>query len=168
MKKTIPWLLAIYIAFVFLQSLFFKFTGSEETVIIFSTISAWMANFSLLKPIAGHFATYGGNVVGTVELIASVLVLIPRTRVWGALIGVFVISGAIFFHLFTPLGVVRIVDAAGNTDGGVLFFMACGVWLSCITLIYLGRDQILALRSRLPGYQGKKGSKREGNYSQVS
>jgi len=45
-------------------------------------------------------------------------------------------SGAIFFHLFTPLGVDRIVDAAGYTDGGVLFYMACGVWISCLTLIY--------------------------------
>lgn len=147
MKKTIPWLLAIYIAFVFLQSLFFKFAGSEETVIIFSTIGAWMDGISVLKPVAGLFMTYGGHVIGTVELIASVLVLIPRTRVWGALLGFFVISGAIFFHLFTPLGVVRVVDAAGNTDGGVLFFMACGVWLSCIALMTIGRSQLYALRN---------------------
>jgi len=53
-----------------------------------------------------------------------------------------VISGAIFFHLFTPLGVVRVVDAAGNTDGGVLFYMACGVWVSCLALIFLGRTQL--------------------------
>lgn len=151
MTKYIPWLLAIYIAFVFLQSLFFKFAGSEETVIIFTTIGAWMAGISLLKPIAEAFMLYGGFVVGAVELLASVLVLIPRTRVWGALVGLGVISGAIFFHLFTPLGVVRIVDAAGNTDGGVLFFMACGVWLSCVALIYLGRKQIFLLRSALSG-----------------
>lgn len=147
MKKTISWVLAIYIAFVFLQSLFFKFAGSEETVIIFSTIGAWMDGISALKPIAGLFTTYGGNVIGTVELIASVLVLIPRTRVWGALLGCFVISGAIFFHLFTPLGVVRVVDAAGNTDGGVLFFMACGVWISCVALMIIGRTQLGALRN---------------------
>lgn len=145
MTKYIPWALAIFIAFVFLQSLFFKFAGSEETVIIFSTISDWMAGISFLKPISEPFMAYGGNVIGSVELVASALVLIPRTRVWGALLGLGVISGAIFFHLFTPLGVVRVVDAAGNTDGGALFFMACGVWLSCAALIYLGRDKLLAL-----------------------
>ncbi len=145
MNKYIPWALAIFIAFVFLQSLFFKFSGSEETEIIFTTIGEWMAGIGLLKPIARPFMEHGGNVVGSVELVASALVLIPRTRVWGALLGLGVISGAIFFHLFTPLGVVRVVDAAGNTDGGALFFMACGVWVSCAILIYLGRDQLLGL-----------------------
>ena len=59
-----------------------------------------------------------------------------------------VMSGAIFFHLFTPLGVVRVVDAAGNTDGGVLFFMACGVWLGSVVLLYIDRQKILALVGR--------------------
>ena len=59
-----------------------------------------------------------------------------------------VMSGAIFFHLFTPLGVVRVVDAAGNTDGGVLFFMACGVWLGSVVLLYTDRQKILALVGR--------------------
>lgn len=145
MSRYIPWALAIFIAFVFLQSLFFKFSGSEETVIIFTTIGEWMAGISLLEPISQAFKEHGGNVVGSVELVASALVLIPRTRVWGALLGLGVISGAIFFHLFTPLGVVRVVDAAGNTDGGALFYMACGVWVSCAVLIYLGRDQLLEL-----------------------
>jgi len=59
-----------------------------------------------------------------------------------------VMSGAIFFHLFTPLGVVRVVDAAGNTDGGLLFFMACGVWLGSAVLLYIDRQKILALVGR--------------------
>ena len=59
-----------------------------------------------------------------------------------------VMSGAIFFHLFTPLGVVRVVDAAGNTDGGVLFLMACGVWLGSVVLLYIDRQKILALVGR--------------------
>ena len=59
-----------------------------------------------------------------------------------------VMSGAIFFHLFTPLSVVRVVDAAGNTDGGVLFFMACGVWLGSVVLLYIDRQKILALVGR--------------------
>ncbi len=143
MKKAITWLLVIYICFVFIQSLFFKFAGSEETVIIFSTIGNWMSGVGFLKPIADGFTSYGGYLVGIVELVASILLLIPRTRVWGALLGLVVISGAIFFHLFTPLGVVRVVDAAGNTDGGVLFIMACGVWLSCLVLVFFGRRQLI-------------------------
>lgn len=137
-QNYISWVLAIYIAFVFIQSLFFKFSGSEETVIIFNTIADWMIGIGLAG-IAEPFRHYGGNTVGITELIASILLLIPRTRLYGACIAIVVISGAIFFHLFTPLGVVRTIDAAGNTDGGVLFFMACGVWLASAGLIYIHR-----------------------------
>ena len=148
MNKIVNWILPLYIAFVFLQSLFFKFSGSEETVIIFNTIGTWMANIGLPQSFAQGFSNYGGTATGLVELIVSILVLIPISRVWGALAGLMVMSGAIFFHLFTPLGVVRIVDAAGNTDGGVLFFMACGVWLSSLALIYTDRRKLLALIGR--------------------
>jgi len=137
MKRYLPWILVAYIVFVFVQSLFFKFSGSEETVIIFTTVGAWMASIGIPDGLAANFSAYGGYVVGSVELIASILLLIPRTRIYGAVVAFGVISGAIFFHLFTPLGVIRIVDAAGNTDGGVLFYMACGVWLSCLGLFYL-------------------------------
>ena len=148
MKKFVNWLLPLYIAFVFLQSLFFKFSGSEETVIIFNTIGSWMLDIGLPQGFAEAFSKYGGTTTGIVELIAAILVLTPVTRVWGALAGVMVMSGAIFFHLFTPLGVVRVVDAAGNTDGGVLFFMACGVWLSSLVLLYVYRQKLLGLVGR--------------------
>jgi len=138
MKKYIPLALSLYIVFVFVQSLFFKFTGSEETVIIFSTIGLWMKDIGLPEIVAELFSAHGGIAVGTFELMASLLILIPRTRVIGAFAALFIISGAIFFHLFTPLGVVRIIDAAGNTDAGVLFIMACGVWLASAGIIFLG------------------------------
>ncbi len=124
--------------FVFVQSLFFKFLGSEETDIIFSTIADWMRSIGL-DFIAPFFQTYGGYVIGITELIASALLIYGATRRAGAILGLAVISGAIFFHLFTPLGVVRVVDAAGNTDNGILFIMACGVWLSCAAILFLAR-----------------------------
>ncbi|MEM7098053.1 MAG: hypothetical protein AAF541_07325 [Pseudomonadota bacterium] len=141
-KTIFPWALVIFIAFVFIQSLFFKFAGSEETVIIFNTIGEWMAGIGALAWLAEPFKAYGGWTVGITELIASILLFIPRLRIWGALIALGTISGAIFFHLFTPLGVVRVVDAAGNTDGGALFFMACGVWVASAITIYLNREQL--------------------------
>jgi uncharacterized membrane protein YphA (DoxX/SURF4 family) len=141
MKKALPWILSIFITFVFVQSLFFKFAGSEETVIIFNTIGNWMQGIALLSPISELFISYGGYLIGSVELVASILVLIPATRLWGAMVGIATMSGAIFFHLFTPLGVDRIVDAAGNTDGGILFIMACAVWLSCAALIFITKSK---------------------------
>ncbi|MGI9288360.1 MAG: hypothetical protein ACR2P1_23445 [Pseudomonadales bacterium] len=139
MNKYFHWALVAYVVFVFIQSLFFKFAGSEETEIIFGTIGDWMAGIGFLSALAPAFMEYGGYVIGGAELVASILLIVPKTRFLGALMGIGVISGAIFFHLFTPLGVVRTVDAAGNTDGGVLFYMACGVWVSCAILLYLNR-----------------------------
>lgn len=137
MKKYAQWILVIYICFVFLQSLVFKFSGSEQTAIIFSTIAEWMRGIGPLEFIAPMFEQYGGLAIGSAELLACILLIILKTRIWGALLALGVMSGAIFFHLFTPLGVDRTIDAAGNTDGGVLFYMACGVWVSALILTIL-------------------------------
>ena len=134
------WILVIYVVFVFGQSLFFKFTGSEETQIIFSTIATWMGTVGL-GVIAPAFEQFGGIITGSVELVACILLLMSASRRIGALIGLTVISGAIFFHLFTPLGINRVIDEAGNTDGGTLFFMACGVWLSCFIILILAKKK---------------------------
>lgn len=145
MKKHIPLVLAVFVVLVFIQSLFFKFTGSQESVILFETVGQWMSEIPLFVLISDGFKVYGGVLIGIVELVASVLILIPATRAWGALAGLSVMSGSIFFHLATPLGVNRVIDAAGKTDGGVQFLMACGVWLSCAALMYMNRHQLSSL-----------------------
>ena len=139
-KKGLIYALVAYVIFVFVQSLFYKFTGSEQTDIIFSTIAQWM-NTVGLNSIAPTFESIGGYVIGSVELIASILLLMAGTRRLGALLGLAIISGAIYFHLFTPLSIDRVIDASGNTDGGVLFYMACGVWLSCAVLLILTKQK---------------------------
>lgn len=139
MNKYVQWLLVGFIAFVFIQSLFFKFSGSEETVIIFNTIGDWMGTIGIPQGLSQGFAAHGGYLVGGTELIAAGLLIASVTRLIGAILSLGVISGAIFFHLFTPLGVDRVVDAAGNTDGGQLFYMACAVWICSLTLIWLNR-----------------------------
>lgn len=149
-------MLALYIAFVFVQSLFFKFTDSPETLYIFEAkLDPWAASlgFKGLFARGGLFSAY---VIGTFELIASSAVLIgsfvPGLRLvqgLGALLGLGVISGAIFFHLFTPLG-VAVQNVDGSSDGGQLFMMACGVWVSCAILVWLRRDLLLGLVGRKP------------------
>ena len=140
------WLLTVYVALVFVQSLFFKFTGSPETVYIFQgKLDPWAASLGF----AGVFAPGGifsAKVVGTFELMASVLLLAGAAmsgqrlvQVLGAAMGLGVISGALFFHLFTPLG-VAVVNTDGSSDGGQLFMLACGVWVSCALLLWLRRS----------------------------
>lgn len=142
-KKTtyISWALAVFVAFVFLQSLPYKFSAHTETELIFSTIGQWMSSIGLPQSFSDGFANFGGYIIGSIELIAAILLLLPKTRFWGALLGLGVMSGAVFFHLFTPLGVNRVIDEAGNTDGGVLFYMACGAWLSCAFLLLLHKGK---------------------------
>ncbi|HET8881429.1 MAG TPA: hypothetical protein VFM56_04575 [Solimonas sp.] len=138
--------LSLYVIFVFVQSLFFKFANSPETVYIFQTrLDPWAASLGF----PGLFAPGGifsAHVIGSFELLASLLLLagtfVARWRIaqlLGAVLGLGIISGAIFFHLFTPLG-VQVVNADGNKDGGELFMLACGVWLCSAALIWLRRD----------------------------
>ena len=138
----LPWALAIFVAIVFVQSLFFKFTNSFETQHIFTTIGDWMGAIGLPGFIASGFAAYGGYTVGSVELLASILVVIRKTQSLGALVGCMVIGGAIFFHLFTPLGVSVVTNEAGDTDGGQLFVLAVGVFISTLILMWLRRDEL--------------------------
>jgi hypothetical protein len=140
------WLATIYVAFVFIQSLFFKFTDSPETMYIFQAkLDPWAASLGF----PGLFAPGGlfsAKVIGSVELVASVLLIagaIISSHRWvqviGAAAGLAVISGAIFFHLFTPLG-VAVVNTDGSSDGGQLFMLACGVWVACAWLLWLRRE----------------------------
>lgn len=148
--KTVQIILTLYIAFVFLQSLFFKFTYSPETAYIFGVLDGWAAGFGfdgLFVP-PGIFNAY---VIGTAELVASMLLLaglvlsLPLLTTAGATLAVAIISGAIFFHLFTPLGVV-VLD-----DGGLLFAMACGVWIAGASLLWLNRSTLIALTHHIAG-----------------
>jgi hypothetical protein len=154
-RRYLPIALTLYIAFVFIQSLFFKFSNSPETQYIFGTLEVWGASLGLpgLFAPSGIFSQY---VVGTGELIASALLLAglsQRLRILrpvGALMAIGVISGAIFFHLFTPLG-VSVLNTDGTHDGGELFALACGVWVAAALLLWLSKDTIGQMALRLRG-----------------
>jgi len=146
-QKNLLWALTIFIAFVFIQSLFFKFTNSPETQYIFGTLNAWGASLGF----PGLFATNGvfsQYVVGTAELVASIALLVamflkkPLLHAAGAALSIAVISGAIFFHLFTPLG-VQVLNTDGTLDGGELFGLACGVWVSAAIILLVRRTEVL-------------------------
>jgi hypothetical protein len=117
------WILRITAAVIMLQTLYFKFSAAPESVYIFSTLG--------MEP-------WGRIGIGTIELIASLLILYPRTTFVGAGMGIGVMSGAIFYH-FTKLGIVVM------NDGGQLFAYALIVLISCIWLAVIYRDDILNL-----------------------
>lgn len=139
-KKYGPVILTLYIAFVFIQSLFFKFNGgAPEPDHIFSTLDQWATNSFGINGLFANNGIFGRYSIGLAELIASTLLLVglftkfKTLHFMGALLSLGIISGAIFFHLFTPLG----IEVLG--DGGTLFAMAVGIWISSLILIIFRR-----------------------------
>jgi uncharacterized membrane protein YphA (DoxX/SURF4 family) len=126
MKIWINWILRIIAAVILLQTLFFKFTGAEESKFIFESIGA--------EPI-GRIGS------GVVELIAAILLLIPRTAWLGAALAAGVMVGAIGAHLF-------VIGIEVAEDGGTLFGMAIIVFVASVLTVFLNRKTlpIAALR----------------------
>ena len=130
----VAWALAAFIAGIFINYLRFKFTGDDGSVWLFTILTHWLG-------FDGHEKLMRIG-VGSMELIASVLLFIPATQVVGAALSLGIMSGAIFFHLVSPLG----VDPYG--DGGVLFKEACGVWLSSLVILAIRRQRAVELAER--------------------
>jgi len=122
-KSTLDWTLRLIAALIMLQTLFFKFTASPESVYIFSAIG--------MEP-------WGRIGVGIQELIAAVLLLIPSTVAFGAVLGLGLMTGALFFH-FAVLG----IEVQG--DSGQLFIYAVIVFVSCLILSISHRAKIFNL-----------------------
>lgn len=116
----LKWILRLIAAIILIQTLYFKFTGAPESVYIFTTLG--------IEP-------YGRIGSGVGELIASILLLIPRFTWLGALMGVGVMSGAIMSHL-TKLG----IEVQG--DGGQLFALAIITFSCCLALLWIDRKEI--------------------------
>ena len=121
-KTLILWILRLLAAVILLQTLYFKFTAHPQSVKLFTEIG--------MEP-------WGRIGTGVLELIASILILIPRTTGYGALLGMGLMSGAIYFHL-TKLGILFDGDA-------VLFIYAVIVFISCAILTFFYRSKILSL-----------------------
>jgi putative oxidoreductase len=115
--NVVVWICRIIAAVIMLQTLFFKFSGAEESVYIFTVVG--------MEP-------WGRYAVGGMELIASVLILIPATSWVGAGLALGLMTGAIGMHL-TILG----INVMG--DGGYLFFLALVVATCSAVVLYVQR-----------------------------
>ncbi len=130
-KNVVVWMLRFVAAGLMLQTLFFKFTGAEESVYIFKSLG--------LEP-AGRIG------IGIMELIASILILYPRTTVYGSLLAMGLMSGAIFFHL-SKLG-IEVMN-----DGGVLFIYAIIIFICSFSLVLIFRPTIYEAVKLNPKYR---------------
>lgn len=126
-KKYLSHLLALTAAIIMLQTLYFKFTAHPDSVYIFSTL---------------HIEPFGRIGTGLAEVAASLLLLLPATRIWGALLSLGIMLGAILAHLLF-LG----IDVQG--DGGKLFILALIVLLCASVLLWFDRALLRSYLLRL-------------------
>ena len=120
--KIISWITAIISSLIMLQTLYFKFTAANESVYIFTQLG--------LEP-------FGRIGIGVAELVASILLILPRSRFLGALISVGLMIGAVIGHL-TKLG-IEVMN-----DGGYLFALCLIVLTSSFICLYLERKQLIS------------------------
>lgn len=120
MKIVIEWLLSVLTSFLLLQTLFFKFSASDESVYIFTQLG--------MEP-------WGRIGSGVVELVAGVLLLSNKYRVYGAIMALSIITGAIFFHL-TSLG-IEVME-----DDGLLFYYAVTVFISSLLILVIRKNDL--------------------------
>ena len=119
------WSLQLIAAAILAQTLFFKFSGAEESKFIFTALGA--------EP-------WGRVASGCAELLAIILLLAPRTVTLGALLALGVMTGAIGAHLI-KLGIVV------QNDGGLLFGLALTVFACSATVLALRRREVPVLGS---------------------
>lgn len=129
--KVTSWVLQIVAAVILLQTLFFKFTGAPEPIQIFTALG--------VEP-------YGRIGTGVIELIAGIMLVVPRTAALGAVVSAGVMGGAIFSHL-TVLGIT--LDGAGLDDGGTLFTLAVVVLVASLIVMFLRRAELAAVLHRV-------------------
>jgi hypothetical protein len=120
----LSWIAQIIAVLILGQTLFFKFSAAPESVALFSAL---------------HAEPFGRLGSGAIELLAVVLLLIPRTAVFGALLGLGVMSGALLSHL-------AVLGINWNGDGGLLFGLALIVFVCCAAVIILRRAELPFLR----------------------
>ncbi len=116
----VSWICRLVAAAILLQTLLFKFTAAPESVYIFTKVG--------LEP-------WGRIGSGVAELLAAILLFVPRCTWLGAGLALGVMGGAIMSHL-TVLGIVV------QNDGGLLFGLALVVAASCSILLWLDRGRI--------------------------
>jgi uncharacterized membrane protein YphA (DoxX/SURF4 family) len=113
------WILRIIPALILFQTLYFKFTAHPESVRLFTEIG--------MEP-------WGRIGTGVVELIAGILLLVPRFTGYGAILGLIMMTGALYFHL-TKIG----VNFGGDP---LLFIYALITFVCCAALILINKNQL--------------------------
>jgi uncharacterized membrane protein YphA (DoxX/SURF4 family) len=140
--------ISLFGAAIFTDSLRYKFSDHPKTQVIFGALNDWATTLGA-GGLFAHTGLFSQYVIGSGELLASALLIIglvpglARLNALGAMIAVAVMSGAVSFHLFTPLG----IDP--NHDGGGLFGAAVTLLVGALALLVIRAGEIKGLLADL-------------------
>lgn len=151
----ISWCIVLWICKVFLFSIPYKFAKHPDTQHIFGTIGDWMGEV-LFERLGTFFTQFGPYLVGSFEILTSIVLIAPALyfildklglagskgirqtcHKFGGLMASAVMTGAVFFHLFTPLGIEVLHE--GHSDGGSLFYAAVSIVVLGLVLFLFNR-----------------------------
>ncbi len=154
-RPLVSWVSVLWMSYIFLGSLPYKFTKHPDTQHIFGTIGDWIGTF-LGDTVGTLFTEFGSYVIGGFELFTAIILLLPallwvisklsgsyfgvtrrRFHMFGGLLASAVMAGAVFFHLVSPLGIEVLHN--GESDGGSLFYAALSIFILGIVLFFLNR-----------------------------
>lgn len=137
-QKLLTWVLQLAVAVILGQTLFFKFTGAEESRALFELFDA---------------DPWGRIAAGVGELVAVLCLLIPGLVPLGAVISIGVITPALVLHL-TKLGISIDPERLGDPRleplaGPSLFLLGVVVFAGSIAILVLRRAEVADLLVRL-------------------
>ena len=143
-QTVLSWLLALFLIAAFIQSNIYPLGSPDEAAgqiklwdsagdnIVFQTL-ANQSGYALFEP-AGRFVT------GAIELFAVLMLLLPWTRRFGAIIASIVLAAATALHMSPWLGrevPLSLDPAEAGTDGGMLFMLAIAMLVASFLLIII-------------------------------
>ena len=132
--QVVSWILQLVVAVLLAQTLYFKLGGEA--------ISVWIFDQLGVEP-------WGRYLAAAAEGTAAILLVIPATAAFGAVLACGILVGAIASHLLV-LGVVLRSDAGEVLDDGSLFAMAVGMLLAAAVIVWLRRGELVAMVARKP------------------
>jgi uncharacterized membrane protein YphA (DoxX/SURF4 family) len=130
-KKYYSLFLRITVAIIYIQTLYFKFTAHPDSVYIFTKMG--------VEP-------FGRIFLGVIELIISIGILMPKTKYVAIVMSIVIVLGALMSHIFI-LGIIV------NGDNGLLFSLACLIFLLSIILFIYHYNEIKLKANRILSLQ---------------
>lgn len=124
-SKIVSWIAQLIAIAIMGQTLYYKFGGNPDSIILFTELN--------MEP-------QGRILIGILELVACILLIIPSSVTFGAMLGSAIMTGAIIGHC-TQLG--------WQGERFQLGMLAVGVLAACSIILYIRRYTIPLLGSAL-------------------